>query len=634
MCSNTNNDMLKDTNSPSGDRHSIIISALTAHHAGIWEWDSSTDELVFVNDFLKQLGLEEMDIEFHTLSQLREYVHPEDLPLFTKAFSTVQDTAGKKSVVTYRFVGKNGKTKWVKDHFYSTLDAKGETLSVICYTTLAEHEKKQEQTIKETNDKYWKIVNTLPDFIFVFDENFVFQDIIMAETMSLLHTREELIGSSGRKIFTPEICELYENNIRECLRTKQLREVEYYLLIGEAKYHFQARIVPFEGNKVFALIRDITNRVRRMEGLLAAKKRAEEAERMKSEFLANMSHEIRTPLNAIIGFTEIVAAEEDPEARAEYMDIIQHNNHLLLHLINDLLDLSRIESGKSKMTFESTDIRNLIDEIETTHKYKMKPGVEFKLDLPQEEQLWAYTDRTRITQILFNLISNSIKNTEKGSVTLKVEVIDPFIKFSVSDTGIGIPEDRVASIFDRFEKVADKSQGTGLGLSICKSLVERLGGSISAESVLGQGSTFSFTIPYQNAPHFASISEEQLEDEPSSRKKILVAEESKENFDYIKKVLEKAYDVELIWASNGEEAITQFVVESPNLVLMSIQLPILSGLDATKRIRNISRTVPVIGITNDAFYMEQQWALESGCNDTLTRPYTVTKLEEIVLAFL
>ncbi len=592
-----------------------ILSMMSAYKAGVWEYDPVSGKITFLNDFFTILGLDRIGVKFDSLEGFRQFLHPDDLPALEVAMSSTSTT----STVRYRCVS-GGETMWLKNHFFRMPGENGAPDSIVGYTTNAE--------LEERHDKqYQKLINAMPDFIFVFDENFIFVDIILPEGMRLFHTREELIGSSGRMLYSPEVSDLLASNIRECLRTGQIRELEYHLDLFDKRYYWQARLVPVEGNKVYAMIRDIGDRVRRMEELLAARLKAEEADNMKSAFLANLSHEIRTPLNAIVGFTEIIAAENDPALREEYMDIIRTNNSVLLQLINDILDLSRIESGKSEMNFEETEIAALVRDAERTHQLKVKPGVDLRLELP-DDKIVVYTDRNRVTQVLFNLLSNAIKNTDRGSITLRAEEEDNFLRFSVTDTGRGIPEDKLRAIFNRFEKIDDFIQGTGLGLSICESLVERLGGEISVESKLGEGSTFSFTIPYRHQPESSAIGTVK---DIVFRKKVLVAEDSEENYDYVRGILEQTYD--LVWARNGAEAVSSFILEKPDMILMNIQMPVMNGIDAAKKIRTMSSTVPIVAVTANDFYMEQRWALESGCNDVISRPYSATKLEEIVLAF-
>ena len=253
------------------------------------------------------------------------------------------------------------------------------------------------------------------------------------------------------------------------------------------------------GSSLFITERKVAERE-----LIAAKERAEESNRLKSAFLANISHEIRTPLNAIVGFSEIIAVTESEEEKMEYLEIIQKNSNLLLQLINDILDLSRIESGKSEMHFQQVEIAGLVEEVEKVHQLKMKSNVELKVIRPEGEY-WTSTDRNRVMQVLFNFLSNAIKNTEKGSITLGLKHEGPWLKLYVSDTGCGISKEKLPQIFTRFEKLNDFVQGTGLGLSICKSIVERLGGRIEVTSELGQGSMFALYLPYQEIPKELSL---------------------------------------------------------------------------------------------------------------------------------
>ena len=362
----------------------------------------------------------------------------------------------------------------------------------------------------------------------------------MAPGTILLHPVEVLKGADGRSIYSPEVSDLFLCNIRECLQDGKLKEIEYPLEVDGSKHYFQARIAPFEGNTVLALIHDIGDRIRRSEELIEAKRRAEDADRMKSVFLANMSHEIRTPLNAIVGFSEIMAVTENEEEKHEYLEIIQKNSNLLLQLINDILDLSRIESGKSEMHFQQVEIAGLVDEVEKVHQLKMKLNVDLKVVRPQGE-FWTSTDRNRVMQVLFNFLSNAIKNTETGSITLGLKQEGDWLKLFVSDTGCGIPEEKLPQIFTRFEKLNDFVQGTGLGLSICKSIVERLGGRIEVSSEQGKGSTFALYLPYREIP--AEVVERTLstkiDSESVRHKKILVVEDIESNFAQLNILLKK-----------------------------------------------------------------------------------------------
>ena len=243
---------------------------------------------------------------------------------------------------------------------------------------------------------------------------------------------------------------------------------------------------------------DITELKETERKLIAAKDKAEELDRLKSAFLANMSHEIRTPLNAIVGFSNLLTETEDTEERQLYMDIVQENTELLLQLISDILDLSKMESGTFEFANSDTDVNLLCDEIIRSLRMKASPGVElvFKECLP-ECHVWA--DKNRLNQVISNFINNALKFTSSGCISLGYyRQTDGYLRFYVRDTGMGIPSNKVNTIFDRFVKLNSFAHGTGLGLSICKSLVEQMGGSIGVESEEGKGSCFWFTYPYRD----------------------------------------------------------------------------------------------------------------------------------------
>lgn len=314
-------------------------------------------------------------------------------------------------------------------------------------------------------------------------------------------------------------------------------------------------------------------------------------------------------------------------------EIIQKNSNLLLQLINDILDLSRIESGKSEMHFQQVEIAGLVDEVEKVHQLKMKLNVDLKVVRPQGE-FWTSTDRNRVMQVLFNFLSNAIKNTETGSITLGLKQEGDWLKLFVSDTGCGIPEEKLPQIFTRFEKLNDFVQGTGLGLSICKSIVERLGGRIEVSSELGQGSTFALYLPYQEIP--VEVAERSLstkiDSESVRHKKILVVEDIESNFAQLNILLKKEYTI--LWVRNGQEAINSFIREKPDLILMDIRMPVMDGIQATEKIRTISLSVPIIAVTAYAFYTEQQQAIQAGCNAVISKPYSLEKLKETIETYI
>lgn len=613
-------------------------AVLMAHKIALWEYDTVSGKIYFGDDYFRILGLEDAGIYYENEEQVIEYIHPEDKHIFNPAnFRERSQHIEQITNFSMRLISPNGQIIWLEENLFSILeeDEHGIPKRLMFYSENVTERCEREARISLLEARNRKIIEALPEFIFIFDENFFIRDVLMSEGTVLLHPKEELIGMDGRTVYSPEVSDLFLHNIRECLQDGQLKEIEYPLdMKGQGRYYFQARIAPFEDNKVLALIHDIGDRVERAAELLEAKRKAEESDQMKSLFLANMSHEIRTPLNAIIGFSEIISLTEDLAEKEEYLGIIQKNSNLLLQLINDILDLSRIESGKAEMNIQPTEITALIDEAEKVHQLKMPKGITLKLECI-DKKIWTLTDRNRVMQVVFNFLSNAIKNTAKGTITLGLLEEEGWLRIFVRDTGCGIPADKLPKIFTRFEKLNDFVQGTGLGLSICQSITECLGGRIEVESEFGAGSTFTLVLPY----HFVTPDEVHkpknnwhVMKSEKSDKKILVAEDLESSFIQVNALLNSSYPIS--WARNGQEAVACYMRERPDLILMDIRMPIMNGIDAIKNIRAMSSSVPIVAITANSFYIDQQQALAAGCNEVLCKPFSAEQLGTVVNKYL
>lgn len=365
--------------------------------------------------------------------------------------------------------------------------------------------------------------------------------------------------------------------------------------------------------------------------LIEARKKAEESDRLKMAFLANMSHEIRTPLNAIVGFSELLAAANTEEEKQKYLEILHTNSELLLQLVNDILDLSKIEAGTLEFVYSDVDINLLLNDLEQL--FRMKIGSNSPVQIITESGLpscMVHTDRNRIAQVVSNFVSNAIKFTTEGSIRIGYQSSENGLRFYVSDTGSGISADKLEGVFDRFVRLQSDKNGNGLGLSICKTIVNKLGGEIGADSEVGKGSTFWFTLPEHSDIKPKVIIEKEQEELPSavrvpvidagSDKKlsILVAEDMEDNYRLCEAILASRY--ELHWAHNGEEAISLFLKFQPDIILMDIRMPEVNGYEATEAIRQMSATVPIIALTAFAYEEDRQKIMHSGFTDFLTKP--------------
>ena len=373
--------------------------------------------------------------------------------------------------------------------------------------------------------------------------------------------------------------------------------------------------------------------------------KAEKASQMKSLFLANMSHEIRTPLNAIEGFTRIIVETDSEEDRMKYYQIVESNNQRLSSLINEILDLSRVESGEIQIKKEQTDINQLCENIKQLFKFRCPDSVKLEFEKPLMTAMMN-TDANRLIQVFSNLISNALKHTAMGSITYGFRILDEMkeIEFFVKDTGSGIPPEFIGSIFNTYaSQDAEQQKGYGLGLALCKIIVEKLGGTISVESTVGIGSTFTFVLPFEGT--VGGINKDRTTTSTNVRtirvsarpddmnqKTILVAEDEDSNYELVKIVLQKRF--RLLRAHNGIEAVNLNEDEHPDLILMDIRMPEMNGLDATRIIKEVNHNTPVIALSAYAFEENIREAKMAGCDEFMAKPFRVENLVDMVRKYL
>ncbi|MFP4556463.1 MAG: ATP-binding protein [Bacteroidales bacterium] len=387
----------------------------------------------------------------------------------------------------------------------------------------------------------------------------------------------------------------------------------------------------------------VSENIALQQKLVEARRIADEADMLKSNFLANMSHEIRTPMNGILGFAQLLQHEEvDKEMQSRYLDIISHNGTMLVNLIDDIMDISKIEAGQLPFNKTEVNLDNLMFDLYTFFneiKFKQeKEHISIRLlNLNDDENSVFYTDEQRIRQVLTNLIGNSLKFTDKGIVEFgyinKRE--EHLIQFYVRDTGIGVPKDKQDLIFDRFRQVEEGSTrkygGTGIGLFISKHIVDLLGGKIWLESEPNEGSTFYFSLPYSS---MQQKDDETKVFEPAKRsfnwedKVIVIAEDVETNYKFLKAILNNT-QAELIWAKDGEEAVN-ICKEKPHVdvVLMDIQMPKLNGYEATAAIRKMNPNIRIIAQTAYAMPNDNIKCIEAGCHDYISKPINSNLLLE------
>ncbi len=389
---------------------------------------------------------------------------------------------------------------------------------------------------------------------------------------------------------------------------------------------------------------DLTEQIQRETELSEARDLAETANQSKSEFLANMSHEVRTPLTAIKGMLELIDTSHSSEDEKRYLKVARNASDSVLAIINDILDLARLEAGRTELEYTSFELREFVEDIQDLLRTSVEQkGIAFTTDFPGEDPIWIKSDIQRLRQILINLVGNAAKFTDEGEVSLQLNVGQNMdnrldLEISVRDTGIGIHKKDLSRLFERFEQddssSTRKHQGTGLGLSICRELTTLMNGVIDATSVYGEGSTFRIRITCEVvepandvAPHAVGT------DSETAPLHILVAEDNKVNQLLASKFLERLGHT-FEFAENGKEALNAYI-NSPSdthydVILMDMQMPVMDGPEATRQIRSQSKrpgNVPIIALTADAMNLNQKKYHNTELNGYITKPYSLIDLE-------
>ena len=401
--------------------------------------------------------------------------------------------------------------------------------------------------------------------------------------------------------------------------------------------YLKFRIKHLKKNKFFGIVTNITEAKKKEEELTKAKESAEAADKLKTTFLTNFSHEIRTPMNSIIGFTELLnIGDHTPEQREEYLSIIKLKSKSLLNLIDDIVELAKFESGAVTITKGETNLAKLMSDLQqeyyTQKELIKKTQVELFMSLPADNSYnILFTDAGRVHQVLAYILDNALQYTEKGYIQFGYELKDPkHLLFYVKDTGVGISKEKQRYIFQKLKYREDTIQFSdmqkGLSLTIAKSIVEALGGKISVESNINEGSNFYFTLPISK-PVILKPEPNKIPVFPNWKNKvILVAEDEEMNFKFIEAVLSST-QAQLIHVNDGQQAVELCKnLSKIDLILMDIKMPEMNGYDAIKEIRKIREHVPIIAQTAYTFKEDRARCIEAGCNDFISKPIDVNLL--------
>ncbi|MCX6153159.1 MAG: PAS domain S-box protein [Candidatus Kapabacteria bacterium] len=526
----------------------------------------------------------------------------------------------------------------------------GDETFILSYHRDITERKKAEDAIKESNERFRQISETAEEWIWEVDADGLYTYASAVVEKVLGYSPEEIVGKKYFYDFFPEeIKETYKNAAFKAFERKD----SFKSFVNE-NIHKDGHNVFLETNGLPILDKDgnlrgyrgadvnITERKKFEVELQIAKAKAEESDRLKTAFLQNMSHEIRTPLNGIIGFSELLRSDDLTVADIqEYSGLIQQSGHRLIEIVNNILDISKIETGQLKIQHKTFSLNNLVKDIYNffipiANAKNIKLNYQISADIIVDSII---TDNTKLNQILTNLINNALKFTEKGRVDFGYEIKDNFIEFYVRDTGIGIAKELHHKIFERFIQgdisVSRGYEGAGLGLAICEALVEMLGGKIWLESEINRGATFYFNIPLITDDKIeANQTKKQIRSLNQSQLKILIVDDDHTSYLYMRSVLKKN-NYFVLYADNGKLCL-EILKENPDiaLILMDIKMPIMDGFTATKEIKLFRPDIPIIAQTAYAFTEEKKNILTAGCDDYISKPYEKAVLLNLIEKYL
>ncbi|WP_051286926.1 PAS domain-containing hybrid sensor histidine kinase/response regulator [Algoriphagus mannitolivorans] len=577
----------------------------------------------------------------------KESSHPDILKIKSLVIESLQD---KKEYLDfeYDFVKPSGQKLRLK--IFSKL-IYGESgvfeggLGLCTDITKQYHDREE---IIHSENRLRTLIQNIPDNIFIYDNEGRVLDFHVQDKEVLLKAASSTLGKKLEEFVPHGQAEDVVQAFRKSRETGSIQGVNVFWLnpLG-TESHFEMRFFPLDESQMVSISKDITGQKIWEKGLIEARDAAERANKSKSEFLANMSHEIRTPMNGLLGIIDLLESTKLDKIQKQYVEIIKNSGNSLLSIIRDILDYSKIESGELEINARIFDpVKELKAQGEILSGLAKKKKINLIIHHQQDTQIFLEGDKDKINQVLLNLISNSLKFTpEKGSVEVRMDLdeLDShllFLSYSVKDTGIGISPENIQNLTKPFYQVDSSNsrnfQGTGLGLAIAKKIIELMGGELRIESELGKGSEFSFTVLVRRV----EAQEETQEHVPLSWKdvkemgaefplKILLAEDNELNRQLMTLMFEQlGFQFEI--AVNGLEALEKVKENEFDVVLMDVQMPVMNGLETTRKIRELGNRdeLIIIGLSANVFEEDQNSALKAGMNDYLTKPIRLAALAD------
>jgi PAS domain S-box-containing protein len=610
---------------------------LNVTQIGTWDWDLKNDAWYTSPIYYTMLGYEPVYHESDRDIWL-ERIHPEDRKTVSEKINKVLRRKSNEYSYEARMKHANGTYRWhsVVGHVIEWENNKPTRLIGVRIDIT--ERKESEEDLRQRTALFEALLNTTIDGILIVDKQGkkVFQNQRVVELFNIPQNLTNSIDVQFQYVIsTTKNSEQFAQKVFYLINhPEETSEDEVELKSGKILYRYSAPVFGKDMRNYgrIWIFRDITESKQAEKALIIAKEKAVESDRLKTAFLQNMSHEIRTPMNAIMGFSDLLIANYGNKAKLEkFSEIIAQRCNDLLEIIDDILDIAKIESGQLYINNEECNLNELFAELSTFFvEYRNRIGkkqIKFNLQAfcdPSDNII--VTDKIKLKQIFINLISNAFKFTNEGKIEggCRLDKNNNLL-FFVSDTGLGIPADKQEFIFERFAQLHQVSQrnvrGTGLGLSIVKGLVNLLGGEIFLESEPGKGSTFSFSFPYKITLRSQHVSKEikEFSDKVLINKKILIVEDDFYNSEYLKEIL-SGIGINVLQAEDGKGAIEMALSQPIDLILMDIRLPDMNGYEASLQIQQHKPHLKIIAQTAYAAQEEKQKALDAGCCDYISKP--------------
>ena len=571
-------------------------------------------------------------------------IHPDDQPRVMGRLNAALEEAVAQIEQEYRCRTKGGEYRWVFMLLRVERDASARPTAILGYMLDIEDRKAAEDELQRTNVFLDSVIEHLPVVLFVKEA----QDLRYVrfnragEDLTGIR-RSELIGRTDRDVFPPQLADAFTGADRSVLAGRAAVDIpeEVIATIARGARVVHTKKIPLcnargEPQYLLGISEDITDRKAAQEAARLSKLEAERASRAKSEFLSRMSHDLRTPLNAILGFAQLLEMDRLTGDQAESVTQILRGGDHLLTLINEVLDIARIEAGHLTLSPEPVPLDEVLPQVVAlVRPLGAARGIDVVTEIADGSTRYVHADRQRLAQVLINLVGNAVKyNRDGGSVRLSFRAAADRIRILVSDTGAGIPEEKRALLFQPFERLgADQSaiEGTGLGLALSKGLTEAMGGTIGVESQIDVGSTFWIELPEAGAPTplpGQGEPETAAEIPLATRGTVLYVEDNRSNVRLLERLLGRRQGVRLTTAASGAAALEAATRDRPDLILLDLHLPDMPGEEVLRRLLEepLTRTIPVVILSADATSRQSDRLLASGAVAYLTKPLQLTRL--------